>query len=454
MMAVTEEAMVRWGTWEELVLGGAVLRHGTRAWEAVASELRARTLYAYGFTPKECEAKYEDLQERYCGCTAWFEELRKQRVAELKRELERSEDSIGSLQSKLESLISQRECNSNIDCDTDSTVPTQNADGIECPSKQSSKDGLSAGSFTEDATRDWSMPESQVPVVGSMEENETKLEEPQLEGEKVGDRATEIRRGPVRKRRGKRKRKGCEVVKEGSVEESDVLSSANAVKDKEGSLEGCDRIVGHSCEGSGREDVDLAGILNSIMENEDVLIFRRRIESQKRARYRKMIRRHVDLATIQSSIGDGTISTTKELYRDLLLLSYNALLFYPNTSSEYKSALALRDSTTRRFRPLPPKDSAASSNVLLAAAAAETVRNPVKPRSMRPCNRKLPGKAVAGDGKPAGSLTTGSGKGSGGELPAESTAKKGIGRPAKRGQEVARKPTEIVVRGRKRARRR
>lgn len=52
------EAMVvgpkkkQWGTWEELILGGAVLRHGTQDWNVVASELRARTLYPYFYTPE------------------------------------------------------------------------------------------------------------------------------------------------------------------------------------------------------------------------------------------------------------------------------------------------------------------------------------------------------------------------------------------------------------------
>jgi hypothetical protein len=42
----------RWGTWEELLLGGAVLRHGTRDWNVVAAELRARTVCPYTFTPE------------------------------------------------------------------------------------------------------------------------------------------------------------------------------------------------------------------------------------------------------------------------------------------------------------------------------------------------------------------------------------------------------------------
>lgn len=41
-----------WGTWEELVLGGAVLRHGGAAWAAVADELRTRSPCA--FSPEVC----------------------------------------------------------------------------------------------------------------------------------------------------------------------------------------------------------------------------------------------------------------------------------------------------------------------------------------------------------------------------------------------------------------
>lgn len=39
-----------WGTWEELLLGGAVLRHGADDWDAISSELRARTACPFSFT--------------------------------------------------------------------------------------------------------------------------------------------------------------------------------------------------------------------------------------------------------------------------------------------------------------------------------------------------------------------------------------------------------------------
>jgi len=46
------ETMKRWGTWEELLLGGAILRHGTKDWNIVATELRARTGFPYTITPE------------------------------------------------------------------------------------------------------------------------------------------------------------------------------------------------------------------------------------------------------------------------------------------------------------------------------------------------------------------------------------------------------------------
>lgn len=46
------EVIEVWGTWEELLLGGAVLRHGTRDWNLVAAELRARTVCPYTVTPE------------------------------------------------------------------------------------------------------------------------------------------------------------------------------------------------------------------------------------------------------------------------------------------------------------------------------------------------------------------------------------------------------------------
>ncbi|XAR59128.1 hypothetical protein NMG60_11014786 [Bertholletia excelsa] len=108
MVVAVEPKRGSWGTWEELILACAVLRHGIGAWEAVASELRARTLHPYLFNPEACKARYGYLQQQYSGCKVLLEVLRKRRVAELRKSLEESEYSIGVLELRLESLKAER----------------------------------------------------------------------------------------------------------------------------------------------------------------------------------------------------------------------------------------------------------------------------------------------------------------------------------------------------------
>lgn len=204
----------KWGSWEELLLGGAVLRHGTRAWDAVASELRARTHYPYSFTPEVCKAKYEYLQQRYSDCKALFEELRKHRVAELKQALEKSDDSIGSLESKLESLKAEKgeTRHSNYSSSqTESATPFQKSEGLECSGHDTSRDIVSAGSFTTQTN--WSLenqilPEVKPELLDSSEPDKTPSIESVFGGQGVS----------IKRKRGKRKRKDCSRdLKEGAL---------------------------------------------------------------------------------------------------------------------------------------------------------------------------------------------------------------------------------------------
>lgn len=107
----------KWGTWEELVLGSAVKKHGADNWDKVSLELQARKLSPYVFSSEDCKAKYHALQGRFknshgnscSNSLPWLDELRKLRVAQLKRELERYDGSIVSLESKLKKLKTERE---------------------------------------------------------------------------------------------------------------------------------------------------------------------------------------------------------------------------------------------------------------------------------------------------------------------------------------------------------
>ncbi|XP_045821648.1 uncharacterized protein LOC123914492 isoform X2 [Trifolium pratense] len=358
------EVIVNWGTWEELLLGGAVLRHGTRDWSVVAAELRARTLSPYAITPEVCKAKYEDIQQRYSG--AWFEELKKKRVEELKRALEKSENSIGSLQSRLESLKADKnekrdDCHvENDSVEPELRVPSQKLERVESSTKETSKDGLSAGSFTHQTETNWSH-ECQVPAMSSEDMEITPGVSGSTEHEKVlnvdklADTVYEGQGGCCKKRRGKRKRKDCSRnINEASVRESDF--SIDVSRLKESSTSNCGEVVKSS--GITEENTnlkkdemkDMMEILDSVMEIKGASCFTRKHDSQKRARYRQLIRRHMDFDTIRSSISNKKINSKIELFRDMLLLANNALIFYSKNTRQYKSALLMREIVTEKLR--------------------------------------------------------------------------------------------------------
>ncbi|KAL0363359.1 UNVERIFIED_CONTAM: hypothetical protein Scaly_1291100 [Sesamum calycinum] len=389
-----------WGTWEELILGGAVLRHGTQDWNVVASELQARSLYPHSFTPEVCKAKYEDLLRRYCGSTAWFEELRKRRVAELKRELARSEDSIGSLESKIKSLEAEKQSSNHADYGSSQTEsplpPALNSDGTESSGKEVSKDEYSAGSFTKDTrTRtSWlcerhpqEMETDTKPDVSVSSEQDKDLSIGKVVGAGYGQGVT------IRKRRGQRKRKDSNrAVKEASVGESDNLGSSNiaSTTQKEASTSDCARTIrdsGINNRNGGSHTVkrhNLMEIFQSVARSEPAAVFRHRMDSQKRARYRKVIKQHLDIGTIRSRIMGQSIKSAKELFRDLLLLANNALVFYSRRTREYKSALSLRQLVMKEYKQQ------CRGSCREATSAFLPFNPPVKPRSARPRPRPRP----------------------------------------------------------------
>ncbi|KAJ7946926.1 Bromodomain containing protein [Quillaja saponaria] len=479
-MMVTELIEGRWGTWEELLLGGAVLRHGTRDWNSVAAELRARTVFPYSFTPEVCKAKYEDLQHRYYGCTAWFEELRKKRMAELKKALEQSEDSIGSLESKLELLKAEKnekedDCHVEyISCHLESPMPFQKLERVESSSKETSKDGLSAGSFTHETRTDRSH-ECQIQAALSVKVMETKPGVSQTSAEVIEtmpevshsselDKMSSFEKlaqtvnggqgGSLRKRRGKRKRKDCtRNIMEGSVGESDFFGSADVLSRCKGSTTSNDGEVATLR----RDGIDgLKEILDSILENKGARAsaFRQRLDSQKRGRYKKMIRRHMDFDTIRSRIGSQIIKSAIELFRDLLLLANNAIVFYSKSTREYKTALLLRDIITKRLQEqLKCFSSKASSANLPVKAPMHSP--PVKPRSVRPANRKMLVKALS-NSNAASVAQLGPKKTSDVDSPPSvvslAVTKMAFGRPRKAGCRTAGKQPGATIKGKKRGR--
>ncbi|XP_023542669.1 uncharacterized protein LOC111802504 isoform X1 [Cucurbita pepo subsp. pepo] len=344
-----EAIQKQWDTWEELLLGGAILRHGTTDWNLVAAELRARIVRPCAYTPEVCKAKYEDLQKRFVGCKAWYEELRRQRIMELRRALEHSEDSIGSLESKLEALKSRSGDKSLVN----SSDRSESWGVVHKPTNE-----LSAGSFTQENRTCSSVECRSAPFLA--DETEIKPEASQLRCLKWGKVGTGKKRS-----RGKRKRKDCSSrdVKEGSTGENNLSESANPSTVSHSKDNSCcnsfepreSSDANEASRSSTMDGVDvdvLMAAFNAVAENKSASVFRRRLDSQKRGRYKKLIRQHLDIETIRSRVASHYITTQKELYRDLLLLANNALVFYLPNTREYRSAVLLRRLITSTFQKL------------------------------------------------------------------------------------------------------
>ncbi|TMW86628.1 hypothetical protein EJD97_021096 [Solanum chilense] len=379
-----------WGTWEELILGGAILRHGIQDWNVVALELRSRNIY---FTPQACKAKYEDLQKRYAGCNAWFEELRKRRVEELKQELEKSESSIGSLITKIESLKAEKERSSQINYG--SCIHTESPAHVK--SESIGKDGICAGNFMLESTRTNFSPELESPAVASANEIDSKLEcsescEPDeiLNISNQAETTNGNGRGALSKRKGKRKRKDVVSDVKRSIQESDNVCSISGISPSNGkeTSTSCDPSIKPTATEDDKEGLsrlmneDLMAIFNSITQSEAAMVFRHRRDSQKRAKYKEMIKQHMDIETVRSRLVSCSIKSPGELFRDLLLLATNAIVFYSKRTTEHKSAVALRDVVTKVYHD--HYKSCYHTTTSSQLTFSTTGNLPVKPRSARP----------------------------------------------------------------------
>lgn len=95
----------------------------------------------------------------------------------------------------------------------------------------------------------------------------------------------------------------------------------------------------------------------------------------------------MDFDTIRSRIANCSIKSSKELFRDFLLLANNALVFYSRRTREYKSALSLRDLVTKAYQQHSKESGNRASSSLFCLSPM--CSPPVRPRSVRPrpCKR-------------------------------------------------------------------
>lgn len=144
----------------------------------------------------------------------------------------------------------------------------------------------------------------------------------------------------------------------------------------------------------------------------------------------------MDFDTLRSRITGRSIMSVEELFRDLLLLANNALVFYSKNTREYKNALLLRDLTTKTLRQHfndSRSTKPASTNLSIITTICSSP--PVKPQSVHPGNRDLPEKTA--------------------DLKVNDVAKtpkKGSAQPRKVGRKINTRQTVSPVKGRKRGR--
>lgn len=334
-----------WGTLEELLLACAVTRHGTASWDSVAMEVQTRIPVAArpGLTPHSCRLRFRHLHRRFStvgsggdeeaeedpdasAAEGWVDELRRLRVAELRRDVERCDLSIGTLQSKVKRLKAERE---------------QRASG--------------------EAVSDHDRLSSEEPGCSCRESNSTDLKPPKHPSQ-LGDGSKEEKVA---------KQEASVESAVDSKDSSEVRSSASLCRRRRGSGNAEEEEEAEASKSS-----PLTFLLDAVLAKLGCVLDRlRENDSEESAMYRGTIRRHVDLETLRrrlnasagSRADDDSHSSAHELYRDLLLLCTNIVVFFPGGTPENSAAVEARALVTGHASAVLHKPK--QENVAVAAPA-------------------------------------------------------------------------------------
>ncbi|KAI4333187.1 hypothetical protein L6164_018025 [Bauhinia variegata] len=421
-----QEKKQTWGTWEELLLASAVNRHGFKDWDTIAMEVQTRTTLPHLLTTaRNCEQKFQDLKRRFttqCNNDVpngtdkvdhvpWLEELRKLRVAELRREVQRYDVSILSLQLKVKEMVEDRERSLKENEGKDDEKPDlsnsgeqnpkgDNKAGEEAEPEPASSELVRLDNGNKPPIGDESDRENQSVNEsnstgsrferGKIEEDNVKLDkekepppictgskEPNPVGRKGNPVGEESNNGSYDTAA---KVLTCESLppseehkvddlselsdsmahsrdgERGTRESSEVQSSASLTR-KRKTRRRKEVSGGTICEElTENEEVSvksqpLVGVLELIKGHEHISLLERRLESQESDKYKNIVRQHVDLEIIQSRLRKGEYSSSVHLFfRDLLLLLGNAVVFFPKDSTESRTAQQLRRLVTNEIK--------------------------------------------------------------------------------------------------------
>lgn len=377
-------------------------------------EIQTRSPFSDLLTPQNCRQRYLDLRRRFesggesieedagggggggeSGSPAdvpWLEELRKIRMAELRREVDRYDVSITSLQLKLKNLRAERERSEAGEREPDLKDKETNKEdespgpGPDAFPRDLNSVGNSGGSCKESNSTDLkdkdvnpsgggaSTEPEKTPEAGGQDAMALPAHEASYNGssETLSKGSETAEGGPLLLGES-----GESVAGEaaGEKESSDVQSSASLSRRKrrfqgkrrkaisgsssvaeEAETDPFSTVAVNVKRSATVESHPLAAFLEIIRSSKYGSFFVRRLEGQESSRYRCVIRRHVDLEIVRSRLErKGAKYSTAEFFRDLLLLCNNAIVFFPKESPESTAAVILRQMVSKEMAVILPK---------------------------------------------------------------------------------------------------
>ncbi|GKU94161.1 hypothetical protein SLEP1_g7689 [Rubroshorea leprosula] len=359
-----------WGTLEELLLACAVNRHGTKSWDTVAMELHNRRRSAVAWlTPQRCKEKFNDLKRRFMSqndadsssssLVPLVDQLRRIRVEELRREVQRRDNSILLLELKVKRLEEEereRSLKEGADLGRETNLSPVIVAGNPAVDEDSGEGDDRSINESNSTSR---KPE---PMTATERNDGNDVVEADA-GEKEEGKANVKTVPDVKKERDPIQPENEPTEgrvyynDENKKQSSDVQSSVSLSTKKRRR-----KRVGGACGSSSVEEPErdkvspankgasavkfepLIKLLGIIRSHRLSSAFERRQRSQESQRYKTMIRQHIDLQTIQSSLDKGLYSDcTQKFFRDLLLLFNNIIIFYRKSSQEHIAAQELRN---------------------------------------------------------------------------------------------------------------
>ncbi|KAL1196607.1 hypothetical protein V5N11_031071 [Cardamine amara subsp. amara] len=327
-----------WGTWEELVLTYAVKRHAFTDWDSVAKEVQLRSRSSLAASAVNCRLKYEDLKRRFqdsvdggeggkseVGEISWLEKLRCLRVAELRQEVQRCDDSILSLQLKVKKLEEEKDGNggdNKPDLGNDEIKPAM----LNRETTESDRDNRSINESNSTAS------------VDKIADHDPSG------GDKTADPDPVYKVAPEKEERTVSRR--SEMSQSGEMDESGtskVLGKRKGEKYMSGDDSSIRGGSGGDIKSAGKNSQPLINFIKLIRSHPRGSVFESRLKSQETKDYKSLIRQHLDIKTIEKKMEKGSyVSSSLSFYRDLKLLFTNSIVFFPTSSLESMAAHELR----------------------------------------------------------------------------------------------------------------